>query len=121
MGETMLKTAAELVAAAVEKGKESLAHFQNTVIPRLKVKIEGCLSRSNIIQAIRDALNQVGVTLEEDSIKAAIQEMVDQEDITVVNVDVLDIGSDDLLAELEIECEQVDFDLRPGDIIYEEF
>lgn len=126
MENAIVCVAVELVDAAKEKAQEGaeklqegLEYLQTTVVPKLKVKIQGCLNRSNIFQAVRSALKKAGVKCQEDPIKIALQEMVDLEGAAVINVDVLDAMLGDIQAELEIECEQVATDLRPGDIIYE--
>ena len=120
MENQMICVAAELITTAAEKGKERMEFLQNTVVPMLRVKIEGCLNRDNIIQAVRSALQKAGIWNEEDPIKAAIQEIREQDDSIVVDIDVLDMGLGNLQVQIEMECEQIDFDLRPGDIIYEE-
>ncbi|MDO4332470.1 MAG: hypothetical protein Q4C58_07240 [Eubacteriales bacterium] len=117
---TTLEVAVQLVSAVIEEGKKELEFIENTVVPKLRAKVAGCLNRSNIGRAVLQVIRKAKIKLKEDRLKLAIQEMVDLEGVPVITVDVLDEMMDEIQLEIELECEQVGPDLRPGDIIYEQ-
>lgn len=117
--EAFLDTAVRLVTTVVDEGKKGLEYLRSTAVPKLRAKVTGCLNRSNIGRAVLNVLHQAGIQPEQDRIKMAIQEMVDLEGVPVISLDVLDEMMEEVQFEVEMECDQVGPDLRPGDIIYE--
>lgn len=104
----------------VDEGKKSIEYLRSTGVKKLRDKVTGCLNRSNIGRAVLNVLHQAGIKPEQNHrIKMAIQEMVDLEGVPVISLDVLDEMMEEIQLEVELECDQVSPDLRPGDIIYE--
>lgn len=89
-----------------------------TLIPRVcRIAID-ILSRNFIGRIVLRAMEQAKLKRQEQHIKARIREMVNEGEFTVVSIDVLDELDDTPVCTVEVECQQVDEFIQPGDVIH---
>lgn len=82
---------------------------------RFAVKI---LNRFNFGRTVLRALEEARLKLDDQHIKAQINQITQEGDTTVVSIDVLDELEDMQLCSLEIQCDTLDPELQPGQVIH---
>lgn len=76
------------------------------------------LSQFNFGRTILQALEQAKLKRQGQHIKAQISQIAEEGETAIVSIDVLDELDDMPVCTLELECEQVDPSLQPGQVIH---
>ena len=114
----MLRGKTEQEQVMEVKEKSIIEILTDTVLPevyRITVKV---LNRYTLGRTIVRAMEQAKLKRQEQHIKAQIKEMVNEGAFTVVSIDVLDELENTPVCTVEIQCDQIEEGLQPGDVIH---
>lgn len=103
----------------LEGQEKSITDFlTNTVLPEVyRITVE-VLNQYTLGRAIVRAMEQAQLKRQEQHIKAQIKEMVNEGAFTVVSIDVLDELENTPVCTVEIQCDQIEDGLQPGEVIH---